>query len=91
MTPTAIPINKTLEKYDQTHDVLHVYFPPTAPSYDDEVYPGIVIRKSMHDERITGITILGLQKFSMDLLRVILPFLDKRIYQKHLPKTHHAS
>ena len=63
------------KKYDEDHDVLHVFFPPFAPSFDDEEYPGVIIKRSAIDERITGITILDFKK-NKEIAKKILPQFD---------------
>lgn len=73
---TRMMIQNPQIRYDRGNDVMHVYFPPSAPSYDDEDYPGIVVRRSMTDERITGVTLLSYSRISRDVLTVVLPFLD---------------
>lgn len=60
-------------KYDADHDVLHIFFPPFVPSFDDEEYPGIIIRRSVTDERITGLTILDFSKRNPQELESLLP------------------
>ncbi|WP_338826306.1 hypothetical protein MTBGP_11140 [Moorella thermoacetica] len=79
MIPVRIT-NKQV-KYDQDHDILHVFFYPEELSVDDEDYPGIVIRRSIKDDRVTGIMIMDYSRRSKDLLRTVLPRYDfKEIY-----------
>ena len=69
-------INKYNTKYDQAHDVLHVFFPPYALAFDDEEYPGVIIKRSTMDDRITGLIILNYKKRSRKELDIILPGFD---------------
>jgi hypothetical protein len=62
MTQNITKISTYQHKYDDEHDVLHIFFPPYAPSYDDEEYPGIIIKRSVTDERITGFVIIDYKK-----------------------------
>lgn len=63
-------------KYDVDHDVLHVFFPPSVPSFDDEELPGIIIKRSANDERITGLVILDYSKRDGYFLKNVLPRFD---------------
>lgn len=63
-------------KYDQRHDVLHVYLHPSILSVDEEEYPGVVIRRSVKDEQITGFMIMDYQKKDPVLLENLLPNFD---------------
>jgi hypothetical protein len=63
-------------KYDEKHDVLHLFFSPVVPGDDEEIYPGVFVRRSEIDERISGIVILDYSKRSKKLLEELLPFLD---------------
>ena len=69
--------------YDERHDVFHVFVCPMSPSYDDEDYPGIVVRRSMRDDRVTGITVLDFSKRPKQELARNLPFVDPDIL--HMP------
>ncbi|KLR75308.1 MULTISPECIES: DUF2283 domain-containing protein [Geobacillus] len=75
---TRVPkiINNALTKYDKSHDVLHVFFFPELLSVDDEEFPGVVIRRAVSDNRITGITILDFSRKDEDLLNNLLPEFD---------------
>lgn len=73
---TRVRINGQQAKYDSRHDVLHVVFQPIVSSFEDEDFPGIIVRRSIIDERITGIVILDYSKRSKDSLRTFLPHYD---------------
>lgn len=80
MIPVKIKDNQV--KYDADHDVLHVFFPPYAPSFDDEEYPGVIIRRSLIDERITGLKVLDFIQRDPGELKIILPQYKLDIFQK---------
>lgn len=69
-------ISKYNTKYDERHDVLHVFFPPYALAFDDEDYPGVIIKRAAKDGRIIGLVILDYKKRSKKDLNVILPEFD---------------
>ena len=73
---TRVRIKGQQTKYDSRHDVLHVVFRPIVSSIEDEDFPGIIIRRSVTDERITGIVIMDYSKRSRDSLRTFLPNYD---------------
>jgi len=77
-------IESAYVKYNQGHDTLHIYFPPVESSYDDEIVNGIIIRRSIVDERIIGVTILDLNKYNLKVLSSLLPFVDVEIFKKYL-------
>lgn len=66
-------INDKNVKYDINHDVLHVFFRPYTPSYDDEEFPGIIVKRDELDERVTGLVVLDFMKRSSKELRTLLP------------------
>lgn len=63
-------------KYDEKHDVLHLFFSRVMPGDDEEIYPGVFVRRSETDERISGVVIFDYSKRSKRLLEELLPFLD---------------
>lgn len=63
-------------KYDDNHDVLHVYFHPVGFSTDDEEYPGIVIRRAVNDNHVTGLVIMDFSKRDKNSLEQLLPTYD---------------
>ncbi|MBA4542014.1 DUF2283 domain-containing protein [Thermoactinomyces daqus] len=44
-------------RYDEEHDVLYIFFGSVAPGYEDEVYPGVFLRKSEETDEIIGVII----------------------------------
>lgn len=71
-----VRINNKIAKYDFNHDILHVFFKPYSPSYDDEEFPGIIIKRSEIDESITGLVILDFSKRTPRELKMLLPKYD---------------
>lgn len=71
-------------KYDKGHDVLHVFFPPFAISFDDEEYPGVIVKHAVEDERITGLIIMDFSKRSQRELKNVLPRYDLTSLQKKI-------
>ena len=63
-------------QYDRDHGIMHVTFLPYSSSWDDEEFPGVIIRRAMSDERITGVRIIGYSRKSRDFLAAALPWLD---------------
>lgn len=87
MTPVRIK-NEQI-KYDAEHDVLHIFFPPFVPSVDDEEYPGIIIRRSLIDERITGLVILDFSRRNSKELANILPQYKLNLLKKRYQRARH--
>ena len=58
--------------------IFFTFFSPIAPGDDEEIYPGVFIRRSETDERISGVVIFDYSKRSKKLLEELLPFLDLR-------------
>ena len=73
---TRVLIKSQQAKYDSRHDVLHVVFQPIESSFEDEDFPGVIIRRSIINDRITGIVILDYSKRSKNSLRSFLPHYD---------------
>lgn len=48
--------------YDKENDVLYICIKSGIPSYVGEEVPGILIRKSLDSNMLTGITILDFRK-----------------------------
>lgn len=71
-----VRIQNNQTKYDNSHDILHVLFHPDHLSIDDEEFPGIVIRRSINDDRVTGIVIMDFSKRNIELLHNLLPRYD---------------
>jgi uncharacterized protein YuzE len=53
-------------QYDFEHDVLYIFSGEPRAGYDDEVFPGIFLRKDETDE-VIGVTIMGYRRLLGDL------------------------
>ena len=73
---TRVKVIDHIVTYDKRHDVLHVFFYPEHFSIDEEKFPGVIIRRSIEDERITGLTILDYSKRDKKVLDLLLPEYD---------------
>ncbi len=73
---TRLAATNAKANYDDRHDVLHVFIRPMSPSFDDEDYPGIVVRRAMQDGRVTGVTVLDFFRRPKWELAQRLPFVD---------------
>lgn len=73
---TRVLLSSQQFKYDDRHDVLHVYLNPSALSVDEEEFPGVVIRRSVQDDQITGFVIMDFQKRDKKLLETLIPRFD---------------
>lgn len=66
--------------YDNKHDVLYVSIGKPQPSYCDNDINGVLIRRSIVNNRYSGVTIMDFSRKSKDQLKTIIPFkidLDK--------------
>lgn len=61
--------------YDPGADILYICLVPGVPSYADEEITGVLIRKSIENDEITGVTILDLKKrlINKTLMNISLP------------------
>lgn len=81
-----MPMPISAMKYDGRNDVLHIFFPPPVPSESNEIYPGIFVRRSEVDDRISGVVIMDYSKRDKSLLQNLLPFIDiKELNELRLP------
>ena len=48
--------------YDKKHDILYISIGNPVPSYGDEELEGIILRRDMVTDELTGITILDFMK-----------------------------
>jgi hypothetical protein len=74
MTQTIIDKNNA--KYDERHDVLHVFLAPTKSYWGDEDYPGIFFERAVDDDSTIGLVILDFKKRDEESLRSKLPDYD---------------
>ena len=73
---TLVGIDPRNVNYDSDHDVLHVFFPPFDYSVDDEDFPDIIIKRSLANERVTGLVIINFSKQKNEYLKQVLPRYD---------------
>lgn len=74
-------IQKVLEnksfKYDEAHDVLHVFLPPEVPWVGDELLPGVIVKRAEKDDRIVGAIVFDFSRRDKKILLELLPFLEE--------------
>jgi uncharacterized protein YuzE len=61
-------------KYDADHDVLYVFLGEPHIGYEDEVSPGIFLRKSESTDEVIGVIIMNFTKKNKRMIQNILPF-----------------
>jgi DNA repair photolyase len=79
---THIKINRENAKYDDRHDVLHVFLAPSRPYCDDEDFLGVFIKRAEDDASTIGLVILDFEKRSRDQLSQFLPEYDFSAYRQ---------
>ncbi|SFA56116.1 Protein of unknown function [Parageobacillus thermantarcticus] len=69
-------VQKENEKinYDKEHDVLYIFIGPPRMAYEDEVSPGIFLRKDDDTDEVIGAIIMGYRKIDIDHLINVIPF-----------------
>lgn len=73
-------------KYDSHHDILHIFLKPSRLIYDDEVYPGVIIRRSEIDDDVVGLRIIDFSKRSPQELTKMFPQYNlSEFSRKHRP------
>lgn len=60
--------------YDKDHDVLYVSLGAPKPSYCDTDIEGILIRRAMDNNRLSGITIMDFSRKTREQLKRTIPF-----------------
>lgn len=60
--------------YDNEHDVLYIFITPPRMAYEDEVFPGIFLRKDDDTDEVIGAIITDYKSFKTDHLSNIIPF-----------------
>ncbi|MGQ9533041.1 MAG: DUF2283 domain-containing protein [Desulfotomaculales bacterium] len=64
-------------RYDEEHDVMHLFFPPTELAYDEEVEPGIFLAISELSGRVVEAAVLDFSRREpAELQRVLPPNVD---------------
>ena len=59
--------------YDNEHDVLYIFIGPPKIAYEDEISPGIFLRKDDDTDEVIGVIIMGYKKVNKSLLPNIIP------------------
>ncbi len=60
--------------YDENHDVLYVSLGTPKPSYCDNDIDGVLIRRSIKSNRLSGLTIMDFSKKNKEQLKRIIPY-----------------
>lgn len=60
--------------YDSDYDILYLYVGEPVSSYAEEPAPGVYVRYSNGDDRVSGAVIHDYRKRDRDLLDKMLPF-----------------
>jgi len=60
-------------RYDEDHDVMHLFFPPIEPAYDEEVEPGIFLAVAEPSGRVVEAAVLDFSRRDPAELRRVLP------------------
>ncbi|HFJ9435819.1 TPA: DUF2283 domain-containing protein [Bacillus cereus] len=60
--------------YDTEHDVLYIFFGDPRIAYEDEVSPGVFLRKDDDTDEVIGAIIMDYQRNSQKRMANILPF-----------------
>ena len=59
--------------YDKQHDILYIHFNYPKIGYEDEISPGIFLRKDEETDEILGVIIMGYKKKDTANLKRIVP------------------
>lgn len=70
-----IPHERLSIDYDEKFDVLYISIDEPKPSYGEEDYEGIIIRRNLENDDITGVTIIDYRKRNKDIIKTYLPFI----------------
>jgi uncharacterized protein YuzE len=68
-----VQANKKIN-YDNDHDILYIFIGPPKIAYEDEVYPGIFLRKDDDTDEVIGAVITGYKKLDVNDLLKSIPF-----------------
>ncbi|HBC94325.1 MAG TPA: hypothetical protein DCZ10_15860 [Pelotomaculum sp.] len=60
--------------YDKEHDVMYVSLGAPKPSYCDDDIEGVLIRRSLESNRLSGVTIMDFSRKTKEQLKRIIPF-----------------
>lgn len=81
-----MPTKKNQYKYDSKYDVMYISFSDSNHSYGDDELPGIIMRRDMDTDEITGYTITRFKelysKHQLPQLPRSFPLSYDDLYQK---------
>ncbi|GAB6180970.1 hypothetical protein JCM14036_22890 [Desulfotomaculum defluvii] len=60
--------------YDKSHDILYVSIGLPKPSYCADDIEGVLIRRAIQTDRLSGVTIMDFSQRSKEQLKKIIPF-----------------
>ena|SRR5690606_3540150 len=60
--------------YDKEHDVLYIFLCQPRAAYEEEVAPGIFLRKDDDTDEVIGAIIMGYRDIDVDHLKNVIPF-----------------
>ena len=62
-------ISPTNSKYDERHDVLHVFLGSRANAFTEEDFPGVYIDRNDDTDEIVGLTLMDYKKRRRDITK----------------------
>lgn len=68
-------VNSLAVNYDRDHDVLYISIGEPVPSYVDDDFDGVLIRRSYQDDVYSGVTILDFSSRDTEKLKLMIPFM----------------
>ena len=57
-----VEVSPTNSKYDERHDVLHVFFGSLANAFAEEEFPGVYVDRNDDTDEVAGMTLMGYKK-----------------------------
>ncbi|MBR1421294.1 MAG: DUF2283 domain-containing protein [Selenomonadaceae bacterium] len=69
--------NEPIVKYDDRHDVMHVFITSRDNFFSEEEFPGVYVNRNEDTGEIRGFTVLDYER------------MNKPIVQKHFPEYFH--
>lgn len=60
--------------YDQKYDILYIFISPPSIAYEEEIKPGVFLRKDDDTDEVIGATISGYKNMNKSTLDDIIPF-----------------
>lgn len=81
-----MPVKKNQFQYDAKYDVMYISFRDSGNSYGDDALPGIILRRDIDTDEITGYTITRFKemyiKQQLPMLPRSFPLSYDDLYQK---------